>query len=307
MSLTQEQRNYWLQILKDTGGHRETMLKEAEIPAEYLDFSDRVERHEITLALPNVTVPVRVIISAAMDREENCPVHVNLHGGGFVFPQNQDDDMYCARVAVGIGGVVVDVDYALSPDHPFPTAFEQCYEVTRWTFSKCEGWKADANRISIGGQSAGGALAAAVAMRSAASGDFRLCLQVLSYAALDFATPFGNKPGSRGTPEAMLKRSDALNALYLNGDTNLAQMPFVSPAMATDNMLKGLPEALFLTGGKCPFRFEDEMLARRMAAQGVTVTVKHYLESRHGFVVRRLDQWQDAQAFIVCVIRRAGL
>lgn len=307
MPLTAEQREYWLQVLKDTGGNRETMLKEAVIPQDYLAYGERIERREMTLSLPGITVPVRVVVSFAKERQSLCPIHVNFHGGGFIFPQNEDDDMYCARIAAGIGGIVVDVDYALSPDYPFPTAFEQCYEVTRWAFSKCQEWDADEKRVSVGGQSAGGALAAAVALRATASGDFKLCLAVLGYAALDMVTPAGDKPDSRGTPEGLLKRSEALNALYSGGSKYVLRMPFASPAFATDNMLKGMPETVFLTGGRCPFRFEDETLARRMAAQGVTVTVKRYLNSRHGFAVRRLDQWQEAQAFTVRAIRRTSL
>ena len=64
--------------------------------------------------------PVRLVISTALDRTDNCPVHVNMHGGGFVFPQDHDDDLYCARVAAGIRGIVVDIDYAISWDHPLP-------------------------------------------------------------------------------------------------------------------------------------------------------------------------------------------
>ena len=144
-----------------------------------------MEQRELTLPLDAPAFPVRLVISTAKDKMEKCPIHVNMHGGGFVHEQDHDDDLYCARVAAGIRGIVVDIDYATSWEHPFPCAFEQSYAVVQWVFEQCEAWGGDPKRISIGGHSAGGCLAAAIAMRASATKDFALCLQVLDYAALD--------------------------------------------------------------------------------------------------------------------------
>ena len=307
MSMTQEQRDHWLQVLKETGGTREVALQDAVIPPELRAYQAQVVREEHILSVPSVGVPVRMVISSAKDRKAGCPVHVNFHGGGFIFPQGEDDDLYCAHVAAEIHGIVVDVDYALSTDHPFPVPYEQAYETVRWASAQCPAWGADSNRVSVGGQSAGGALTAAVAVRAAQSGEFKLCLQVLSYAALDFFTDPAQRPGDRNTPPPLLERGRALNALYLDGDPNIARLPCVSPVMATDNMLKGVADAVIVSGAKCPFCEMDEQYDRRLAAQGACVTMRRFLTSRHGFVARRLDQWREAQDFIIRTINSAGL
>lgn len=104
-----------------------------------------------------------------------------------------DDDLFCARVAAEIGGIVVDVDYAVTPEYVFPTAFEQVWDVAEWAFAHAKELGADSNRISIGGHSAGGALTAAICLRAAKTGNMKFALQILDYAALDNAMSF--EPG----------------------------------------------------------------------------------------------------------------
>ena len=94
----------------------------------------------------------------------------------------------------------MDIDYAVSWDHPFPTAFEQSYAVVKWVFEQCSAWNADPKRISVGGHSAGGCLSAAIALRAAATRDFTLCMQLLDYSALDnyqAVLPDGNERSRR--------------------------------------------------------------------------------------------------------------
>ena len=158
----------------------------------------------------------------------------------------------------------------------------------------------------MGGQSAGANLTAAVALRAGESGDFRLCLQVLAYGVMDFATDPGQKPDARNQTEGAMERMRAFNAYYTGGDRNLNLSPYVSPALATDRMLKGLPPALIITAGQCGLRFEDEAYGRRMAAQGVEVTIKRFLNSRHGFAGRMVDEWWEAQECIIRAVNRAG-
>ena len=295
MALTQDEKAYYKEILNTTSGHRNA---ERVIPPEYTAFLDQVEQKEMTLPLEAPAAPVRLVISTAKDKQPGCPVHVNMHGGGFVYPQDHDDDLYCAHLAAGIRGIVVDIDYATSWDHPFPCAFEQSYAVVKWVFQQCESWGGDPKRISIGGHSAGGCLSAAISMRAAATKDFDLCLQVLDYSALDnyqSVLPDGNE------------RSRAFSKLYADGDDRVLQLPFCSPAFATDEMLRGLPRTLVINGGRCPFKKDNEQYALRMAAMGTEVTIRCFMESPHGFTVRMAGEWQQAQELIIRTINEAGL
>ena len=305
--MDQQERQKWIAEIDATGAQRETMFRARQIPAGYAAAPQRVAHFVQTLAVPEAGVPVDCHVFAAPGRAPGCPVHVNAHGGGFYFGRGEDDDRYCAALAEAIGGIVVDVDYALSAQYAFPAAFEQCCAAVRWAFGQCGAWGADEKRVSMGGQSAGGTLTAAVALRAAATREFALCLQVLTYAALDNATDPLRTPSGAEMPEAMVRRCRAFSALYAGGDRNALLSPFASPALADDGMLDGAPPALVITGGLCPFRFCDEAYALRLAARGAPVTVRRFTQSRHGFTVRLMDEWQASQALIARAVREASL
>lgn len=308
MALSQEERIHWEKVIQETGGTREIMLNSREIPEKLSRCTKLVERTERMLPVGKGGIPdVRIVITKALDRKEECPVHVNCHGGGFVFPQGEDDDYYCAHIAAGIHGIVVDVDYAVGPDHPFPTAFEQSYAAVQWAFSQCKAWKADPKKVSMGGQSAGANLTAAVALRANETKDFQLCLQIPQYAAMDFDTDPSQKPEAEKQTEGAMERMRAFTAFYTAGQKELTKSPFVSPALATDDMLKGLPETLIITAGKCPLRYEDEAYGMRLVAAGTEVTMRRFLNSRHGFAGRMVDEWWEAQECVIRAISRASL
>lgn len=305
MALTAKEKQELLDILARTGGHREAWQINREVPDWYLACQEQVTRETVTIPVPAVGVPVTCYISTAKNRVEHCPVHVNFHGGGFIFPQNEDDDRYCARLAAQLGGVVVDVDYASSQEHPFPAAFEQSYEVMKWVFAHCAQWGGDPGKVSMGGHSAGGTLTGAVNLRAAQTGDFRVCLQILDYAASDNNLPFAGQ--EEGKTELTLERSGALSLFYVDGNRELLQDPYASPAYAPDQWLKGLPPTVFIHAGNCPFTEVNLKLAERMVRAGVEVTQRMYPDSRHAFTVRLLDQWQEAQDFILEQLKKAAL
>jgi acetyl esterase len=306
MALTEQEKQYWENIIKNTGAHREVAKQVREIPVWYQKCLDKVKRQEIVLDLENSSVPVRCVISFSKDRVQDGPVYINMHGGGFVFPQDKDDDLFCAHVASAIQGIVVDIDYALCPEYAFPIAMEQCYAVCKWVFRQCEKWKADNKKVSIGGHSAGGNLAAAIVLKAMGTKEFTFCLQILDYAAMDFNTDPMDKPGSY---ERMMpvERERAFTAFYVGGDLNLTKSPFVSPSLATDEMLIGQPKTLIMSAGTCNFRFENEKYGNRLVTLGVEVSMKRFLNSRHGFTIRMMDEWEEAQNLIIRYLKESGL
>lgn len=298
MSLSAEEKKHLCDVLDNTGANRKALKSDRVIPDEYKAYQNQVERTEVVVPVPAVNVPVKCYISTAKDKSENCPVHINMHGGGFVFPQDTDDDMYCAHVASKIHGIVVDIDYATAFEHPFPVAFEQSYAVVKWVFEQCRKWGVDSKRVSVGGHSAGGCLAAAISLRAAGSKDFKLCLQVL-----DFAATNNYKAVLEGGDE----RSSVFSKFYSDGDNRVLQSPYVSPVFATDKMLLGQPRTLIVNGGKCPFKDDNQKYGMRLAAMGTEVTIKTFVNSRHGFTIRMKDEWQQAQELIIRTINEAYL
>lgn len=298
MALTNEEKERLLAVLDVTGGHRETMFKERVIPEDYKSCLERCDRKEMTLVFPSLD-PVRVILTMPKKKQANAPLHINYHGGGFIFKQNGDDDMYCAHIAAAAGAVVVDVDYASSVDAPYPMAFNQAYETAKWAFAHCQEWGCDPKRLSVGGSSAGGNLAMAVSLKASETGDFPICLEILEYAATDNYIPAEH-------PEEMA-RSYTFSSLYVDGELEVLKEPYCSPAYATDEQLKRLPETLIIAPVQCPFYEINNELGMRMVRQGVPVTFRSYLESTHGSTVRMVGEWQQAQAAVIRAIKQTTL
>ena len=300
MPFTELEKEKFRKIILETGGNRETMLKARTIPDEYREYLNKVERKTEVVPVPSAGVPVTCYVSAAKDRTDHCPVHINCHGGGFYLPQNRDDDMYCAHLAAEIKGIVVDVDYALCPDYQYPTAFLQSYEAVKWAFSQCKTWGGDPKRISMGGHSAGGNLTAAVALKANRTKEFQLCLQILDFAALDLAE------FTQGE-DLQARRSRAFHDMYSGCNDSVCSQPYYTPLLAEDSDLKGLPETLIIAAGICPFKEMNLEYGARMAAQGVAVTMKCFADSHHGFTMRMLDEWQEAQQMIIGKLRETSL
>lgn len=290
MALTTKQKQDLEEVLKRTGAHREADVMTRSVPEWYENYKNMVEQKEILLQVPEAEAAVRCVISTAKEREENCPVYVNMHGGGFIFLQDEDDDLFCAHVAARIHGIVVDIDYASSREYPYPMAFNQCYGVMRWVFNKCKEWGADPARISMGGHSAGGCLVAAIALKAAETGDFKVCLQILDYAAIDNYAAF---------EEGGTDRSRAFSTYYTDGDIEKLKDPYVSPAFALADSMAHQPRALIINAQRCPFCGVNEEYGNRLIEAGNVVTMKRFLDSRHGFTIRMQDEWKEAQELII--------
>lgn len=284
---------------------RGTNVTQEHITPEYRKCLELADKETVLIPVGE-TDDVTCYVFTAKNRTANCPVHINVHGGGFVRPHVERDEIYSAKVADAIGGIVVDVDYKLAPEYPFPTAFHEAYEVCCWTFSKLKEWDADEKRVSMGGHSAGANLTAAVVLKANQTKEFALCLQVLDYGAFDMATDPADKKES-ATNLIPVERSRMFTEAYTEGDLSLAKNPYCSPLLAPEEMLKGLPEALVVAAGQDNFRFEDMEYGVRMALAGNKVTIKCFTESKHGFIVHCTEEWEAGQKLVIDAIRQARL
>lgn len=298
MALNNEDKAKLLEVLERTGLKRGAAFGDVVVPDFYLAYLDQVKREAVTIDCPAVNVPVTCYISIPRDKADNCSVHINIHGGGFYFTHYDMDDMYCARIACETRGIVVDIDYATTTDYAFPVAFEQCYAAMKWTFSQCASWHADPARVSIGGQSAGGALTAAVCLRSTEDRDMpgKLAMQILNFAGLNMSE----------TLESTNERFRTFGMLYADGDPQTLNSAYASPSLASDAKLKGQPPAVIMTAGQCPFKEADLEYGMRLVAMGNEVTFRSFVNSRHAFTIVLADEWQESQEFIVRCINSQG-
>jgi acetyl esterase len=265
-------------------------------------------------ARPKVDVPVKVFAEyraptrAGETRVLFCspggralPVFVNFHGGGFVMGSADDDDVYCRRLANAAGCAVVNADYRLAPEHKFPAALEDCYDVVRWVHDNAAALGVDPARIAVGGHSAGGNLAAAVCLLAKARREFAIIFQVLDYPPLDLTLD----PYAQESRDALLtpKAHIFFNACYFNTPAD-ARNPLVSPLLAGD--LAGLPPALVIAAEYDPLRADGERYAARLRAAGVDATYRLFAGCSHAFTHFGPEEAADeAWALIAAKLREA--
>ncbi len=210
------------------------------------------------------------------------PLIVFFHGSGFVLCSLDTHDGMCRNLADGIGCVVVSVDYRLAPEHKFPAGPDDCLAATRWAAEHAARLNADAGRIMVAGDSAGGNMAAVTALRVRDEGGPRLCGQMLLYPVTDYHTP--GSPSYEENAEGYgltRKTMEWFWDHYLTGPPE-ADNPYASPLRARD--LSGLPPAYALTAEYDPLRDEGERYGERLRKAGIPVEITRRPGMNHGFL-----------------------
>jgi acetyl esterase len=207
---------------------------------------------------------------------------VYFHGGGWVLGSLETHDGIGRALAAGAGCVVVSVDYRLAPEHRYPAAAEDCYAATQWARANAAELGADAGRLAVGGDSAGGNLAAVVAQMARDRHGPPILFQLLIYPATD-ATNF-ERASYRDNATGYLLTTDDMRWFwdhYLGAGRAAAGEAYASPLRATS--LAGLPPALVLTAEFDPLRDEGEAYARALEDAGVPARLTRYDGMIHGF------------------------
>lgn len=211
------------------------------------------------------------------------PLLVFFHGGGFVICDLDTHDAICRNFCGGAGCVVVSVDYRLAPEHHFPAAHEDCCAATRWAVEHSSTLGADPRRVAVGGDSAGGLLAASTALRLRDEGGPKLAGQLLLYPTTDLGTPatasMSDYAEGYGFAAADLPW---FWGKYLNSPSD-ATDPRASPLRASD--LRGLPPAMVLTAECDPLRDEGERYAKRLLDAGVPTALSRCPGMIHAFLL----------------------
>lgn len=257
-----------------------------------------VEERNITTSEGNS----HIYIITPKEAREKYPLFINIHGGGFVRPYLKRDTMFSSLIASKLDCKVIDIDYKLAPEYPFPVAFNECYDIVKWAFENAEELNIDRENVVIGGHSAGGNFTAGVVLKANQTKDFKVKMHIMDYPFMDAVTDPADKPsdGNILTEDKARK----FNALYVDNEEDKLN-PFVSPVFAKKEMLIGLPPALIITAGKDSLRVEAEKYAMMLIEAGVEVKVKRFLNSSHGFVTHCQQEAEEAQKLIIRTLSHA--
>jgi acetyl esterase len=240
------------------------------------------------IAGPQGEIPIRIYTPTG---DGPFPLLVFFHGGGWVIGNLDTHDNVCRNLTNAAGCIVVSVDYHLAPEYKFPAAPEDCFAATQWVVANASQLNGDTSRIAVGGDSAGGNLAAVVALMARDQGGPALVFQLLIYPVTD-AT--GSSPSMIENAEGYgLTREDMIwfTNHYLNNEDE-QRNPLASPLLAPD--LSGLPPALIISAEYDPLRDEAELYAQRLQDAGVPVKTTRYSGAIHGFASRPFDLGKKA-------------
>ncbi|MBW8827149.1 MAG: alpha/beta hydrolase [Acidobacteria bacterium] len=258
----------------------ETLAQRRAVGPVPVPLSDRVERRDIAVPGPEGAPDVVLRFHRPVGAEGPLPCIYWMHGGGYVVGSYAGEDARFDRWCERLTCAGVSVEYRLAPEHPFPAPLEDCYAGLRWLAAHAAELGIDSARLGIGGSSAGGGLAAGLALLARDRGEIAPAFQVLNCPMLDdrqatmssqWEAPVWSPASNRFGWSSYLGRLDGTDAIPA----------YAAPARATD--LSGLPPALVAVGTVDGFFDEDVTYAERLHHAGVEVDLHVYPGGPHGF------------------------
>lgn len=213
-------------------------------------------------------------------RPRKLPAMVFMHWGGFCLGDLRTEHARCVRLSRDIGMLVVSVAYRLAPENPFPAGLDDCYAVLKWLVAHKDELQVDPEKIAVGGTSAGGGLAAALALRTRDENGPKIALQYLGFPVLDDHCDTGSAQGFKNTPNWTSEANQLMWKYYIQ-DRNDPRMKYAAPSREKD--LAGLPHTYLWTAEFDPLRDEALAYAQRLMHAGVPVELHAYPRTMHGF------------------------
>lgn len=260
--------------------------------------------HELKAPGAAGDIPLRLYRPIGSSPEQNLAVLVYFHGGGWVIGDLETHDTLCRELANASGCAVVAVDYRMGPENRFPAAVDDCISATAWVRSNAGSLRLDASRLAVGGDSAGGNLAAVVAIAARDSGNLPIAFQLLIYPATDMRR---TAPSHTSNGEGYLLTRDTIGYFhdhYIDDSSHDLDWR-ASPLLHPD--LSGLPPAFIVTAGYDPLRDEGLQYAQALTDAGTRSTLVCFERQVHGFITmgRVLDEANTATALCASQLRAA--
>lgn len=255
---------------------------------------------------PAGEIPLRLYRPLGSDPGQALPVLVYYHGGGWVIGDLDTHDVLCRQLCNGAGCAVVSVDYRLAPEHRFPAAVEDAIAATRWIHANAQALGLDASRLAVGGDSAGGNLAAVVALaeRDAGAGGLPIAFQLLIYPATDQRRGW---PSHTTNGEGYLLTRDTIAYFHdLYAGEQQADLDWRMSPLLHDSHA-GLPPAFVLTAGYDPLRDEGVAYAQKLSEAGSRAALVSFERQIHGFILmgKVLDEANVAVQLCASQLREA--
>ena len=249
-------------------------------------------------------VPVRVYRPAGVPDATRLPALVFFHGGGWVIGDLETHDVLCRQLTAEAGITVVAVDYRLAPEHKFPASADDAWTATKWVAAHAGELGVDAAKLAVGGDSAGGNLAAVVALQARDAGAPKISLQVLLYPVTDVGA---ETQSYRDLADGYLLTRDGMRwfiAHYLGKPSDREDWR-ASPIRA--GSFAGVAPALVVTAGYDPLRDEGDAYAQKLRAAGVNVDSVSFGGMIHGFIPmgKLIDTGNRAVTLIAGSLRHA--
>ncbi|MEK9708336.1 MAG: alpha/beta hydrolase [Alphaproteobacteria bacterium] len=267
-------------------------------PAEIGSVEDRM--------IPGPGGDMRIRIYTPEGADGPLPGFLFIHGGGFVIGSIESRDPQCRIICRDVGCVVISVDYRLAPEHPYPAAPDDCWAALLWTVENEAELGINASRIAVGGESAGGNLAAGLALRARETGGPTLVAQILVYPVTDMFFEQDLPSFALADEDYFLTREQMrwYWDCYLPGTTTTTD-PLISPCMEQD--LSNLPFTQIVTAEFDPLRDDGKRYGERLAAAGVDVEYACMPGMIHGYwhYGKLIDASAEALQMSVEALKRA--
>jgi acetyl esterase len=234
----------------------------------------------LAIPAPHGSIAARIYTPKKLRKTDGrAPCLVFFHGGGWVIGDLETHDVVCRKLAQEGELIVISIDYRLAPEHKFPAAVDDAIAATKWIAANAIKLGIDASRLMVGGDSAGGNLAAVVSLAARDGNGPNIAGQVLIYPATDFS----RKHPSHREPETSILLTHSVIGWFMNHYMGEADIKDWRASPARAGTLAGLPPAYVLTAGADPLRDEGDEYAERLRAAGVAVTYRHFPGQFHGF------------------------
>jgi len=243
------------------------------------------------------------VLAYNLDNAEKLPLYINIHGGGFVLGSAETDDPFMMNIATNANVKILNVDYSLSPEYPFPKAINECYAVAKYAKQHPDEFGIDPERIGMGGQSAGGNATAAICLMEHEQNTLGLKCAVLDYPPVDIYS---------GSDENQEKIKGGLPGFNLIGrlfspsyvhEKEERRNPLVSPLFADEQQLATFPPTLVITAQRDPLCKQGEKFKDNLISAGVDVTFKRF-DAMHAFNLLPGPEADESWALIIDFLKK---